>query len=72
MEIKFFQKINDQIIKEFKNDPDSIRNLYTQAISFVFNEYQGSDLLYYLRNNPARFSKVINFLKKELDSFVKL
>ena len=72
MEVRFFQKINDQIIKDFKSDPDFIKSLHIEAISFAFDEYHGSDLLHYLRNNTTKFSKVVGFLKKELDSFVKI
>ncbi len=72
MTVKFLTLVNDMMIEELKKNQELVKNFLKASINFAFNDYSECDLLVYLRNNTARFEKVITFLKKELDSFVKI
>ena len=72
MTVKFLILVNDMMIEELKKNQELVKNFLKASINFAFNDYSECDLLVYLRNNTARFEKVITFLKKELDSFVKV
>lgn len=72
MNIKFLTLINDMMIAELKKNPELVKDFLKASINYAFNDYSECDLLVYLRGNSNKFEKVVNFLKKELDSFVKV
>lgn len=77
MERKILDVINSKILNEVAKEQDLLKTIISGAFSYSFQNYYGdrsetSQIFNFLVSNRNKLGKVISYVKKELDSFVKI